>query len=96
YVLGRVPEPLEIAACERFLSRQEKLFAGPAPLTPFPLPPPPAKPDPELLKRAPGLPLILGTAAPLPPMPPAADHAGRAREYLIHALLNHNDFITVR
>ena len=24
------------------------------------------------------------------------DPAGRAREYLIHALLNHNDFITIR
>jgi hypothetical protein len=33
---------------------------------------------------------------PSPRVAPAADSAQAAREHLIHALLNHNDFITVR
>jgi hypothetical protein len=37
---------------------------------------------------------------PFPPgpavTPPSADPAQRAREDLIHVLLNHNDFVTVR
>jgi hypothetical protein len=34
---------------------------------------------------------------PRPPaVPPAADARGQAREHFIHALLEHNDFITVR
>ncbi|HEX7379205.1 MAG TPA: PSD1 and planctomycete cytochrome C domain-containing protein [Pirellulales bacterium] len=33
---------------------------------------------------------------PAPVTPPASDAAGRARETLIHALFNHNDFVTIR
>jgi hypothetical protein len=33
---------------------------------------------------------------PSPAVPPAADPAQRARESLVHVLLNHNDFVTVR
>ncbi len=96
HVLGRQPEEAEVAACEGFLVRQEKLLANPGRLTPFPAPLPPAPPDPEVLKRVIGLPLVLGVAKRLPPVTPASDPAARAREYLVHALLNHNDFITVR
>jgi hypothetical protein len=48
------------------------------------------------VKRVPGLPLILGSAKRLPPVAPAFDPDAKAREYLVHALLNHNDFVTVR
>ena len=97
HVLGRTPATAEREACERFLVRQELLLADSINLTPFPLPPaPPAPPDAAFRKRVPGLPLILAKAQPLPPVAPAREPAGRAREYLIHVLLNHNDFITVR
>ncbi len=96
HVLGREPEAAERAACEQFLARQERLLADPARLTPFPAPPPPAKVDPKIAQNVPGLPLVLGTGHRLSRVAPAADPRGRAREYLIHALLNHNDFITVR
>ncbi len=96
HVLGREPEPAERAACEQFLARQERLLADPTRLTPFPPPPPPAKVDPKIAQNVPGLPLVLGTGRRLSRVAPAAAPPGRAREYLIHALLNHNDFITVR
>jgi len=96
HVLGRAPEPAEAEACEQFLVRQAALLADPSRLTPLPPTPPPAPPDPEVVKRVPGLPLVLGAAQPLPAVAPAADPPARAREYLIHALLNHNDFVTVR
>ncbi|MBP3955212.1 PSD1 domain-containing protein [Gemmata sp. G18] len=100
HVLGRPPTAAEGAACEAFLARQQALLADPNGLTPLPLPPEPVKLDPEAAKqlatRVRGLPLVLGDAKPLPPVPPAAGPVARAREYLVHALLNHNDFITVR
>jgi mono/diheme cytochrome c family protein len=96
HILGREPEPAECAVCERFLAEQERLLADPARLTPFPLPSPPAPVDPDMARKVPGLPLILSVGRHLPQVVPAADPQGRAREYLIHALLNHNDFITVR
>jgi hypothetical protein len=46
--------------------------------------------------RVPGLPLTLAPSRPLPRVSPAAGAEAAAREYLIHALLNHNDFITIR
>ncbi|AWM37463.1 Planctomycete cytochrome C [Gemmata obscuriglobus] len=101
HVLGRMPTAAEASACEAFLTRQQALLADPGRLTPLPLPPePPAPLDPEaakqLAERVPGLPLVLGDAKPLPAVAPAGDPAAQAREYLVHALLNHNDFITVR
>ncbi|VTR92284.1 colicin uptake protein : Multidrug resistance efflux pump OS=Singulisphaera acidiphila (strain ATCC BAA-1392 / DSM 18658 / VKM B-2454 / MOB10) GN=Sinac_3148 PE=4 SV=1: PSCyt1: PSCyt2: PSD1 [Gemmata massiliana] len=96
HILNRPPEPGEAAACEQFLARQEALLSSPEKLTPLPPVPPPAPVDPEVAKRVPGLPLVLGTAKPLAPVAPGPAAASRAREYLIHALLNHNDFITVR
>jgi hypothetical protein len=36
------------------------------------------------------------SAGPAAAVPPAADPAQRARENLVHVLLNHNDFVTVR
>ena len=36
------------------------------------------------------------TAGPAASVPPASDPAQRARENLVHVLLNHNDFVTVR
>ena len=30
------------------------------------------------------------------PVPPASDPKARARESLVHVLMNHNDFVTVR
>jgi mono/diheme cytochrome c family protein len=95
-ILGRSPEPAEKETCESFLVRQERLLSDSKALSPFPPPPPPAPIDPEVARKVPGLPLVLGTARSLPPVAPADDPAGRAREYLVHALLNHNDFITVR
>ena len=35
-------------------------------------------------------------AGPAPEVPPAADPRQRAREGLVHVLLNHNDFLTIR
>jgi hypothetical protein len=96
HVLGRPPESAESSACLRFLASQTKLLVDPSQLTPFPPLPPPAPPDPEVLKRVPGLPLVLGDAKKLPSVVPSTEPAALAREYLIHALLNHNDFITVR
>ncbi len=96
HVLGREPAPAEREACEDFLARQERLLADPARLTPFPPPPPPPTIDPDFARKVPGLPLILGQGRRLPRVTPAAGPQGRAREYLIHVLLNHNDFITVR
>src|SRR5205807_7301429 len=87
---------LEAKACERFLARQEQLLADPSRLSSYPPPPPLAKVDPRVAQRVPGLPLVLGVAPPLPPVAPSDNPRGRAREYLIHALLNHNDFITIR
>jgi hypothetical protein len=94
HVLGRAPDPAEREACERFLGQQEQLLADLSRLTPFA--PPPAKPKPPDRVRMPGLPLVLGVTRTLPRVTPAKDPQQRAREYLIHALLNHNDFITVR
>jgi hypothetical protein len=93
HVLGRTPEPAEQEACERFLTAQARLLADPSRLTAFPvlLSLPPAK-DP----RVPGLPLTLGQARTLAEVSPAADPQGQAREYFLHALLNHHDFITIR
>jgi hypothetical protein len=96
HILARQPTAAEMAACERFLAQQEQLLARPSALTPYPPPAPPAPIDPEVLKRVPGLPLVLGAAEVLPPVDAASDPAARAREHLVHALLNHNDFVTVR
>jgi mono/diheme cytochrome c family protein len=96
HVLGRPPEAAEARACEAFLARQAQLLADPSSLMPLPPTPPPTPPDPEVVKRVKGLPLVLGTAEPLPHVGPHPDPAAQAREYLVHALLNHNDFITVR
>jgi len=63
-------------------------------LTAFPAPPPAQPAPPESGK--PGLPLILGETRPLGKVAPADDPGARVREYLVHALLNHNDFITIR
>src|SRR5205085_4700669 len=48
----------------------------------------------ELLKNS-------GKLTPFPPdgsaaVPPAADVGQRARENLVHVLVNHNDFVTIR
>jgi hypothetical protein len=93
-LLSRPPKPAELEACEQFLARQEKLLADRSRLTRFPpLPPPPPPPNPH---RVPGLPLVLGTTRKLPRVAPAEDYRARARESLIHALLNHHDFIAIR
>jgi cytochrome c553 len=96
HVLGRSPSAAEAAACLRFLSNQTTLLADRSRLTEYPPLPPPAPPDPEVVKRVPGLPLVLGEAKKLPPVVPTKEAPELAREYFIHALLNHNDFITVR
>jgi hypothetical protein len=95
-ILGRQPQRAEIAECAEFLEEQTKLLAHPEALSAYPPQPPPPPPDPEVLKRVPGLPLVLGTAIDLPAFAPATGPAPLARELLIHVLLNHNDFITVR
>jgi hypothetical protein len=96
HLLGRAPEPAEETACVSFLARQERLLADPSRLTPFSPAPPPAPVDPRVAERVPGLPLVLGVARRLPPVAPAATPREQAREHLIHALLNHNDFLTIR
>jgi hypothetical protein len=35
-------------------------------------------------------------AGPSAPVPPASDPGQRARESLVHVLMNHNDFVTIR
>jgi uncharacterized protein DUF1553/uncharacterized protein DUF1549 len=40
--------------------------------------------------------LTTSDGAPVSPVPAAADPAQRARENLIHVLMNHNDFVTIR
>jgi hypothetical protein len=94
HILGRAPEPAEVAACEYFLAHQEQVLADLSRLTPFPLMPTTASSTSD--GQAHGLPLVLGVTHKLSETKPAEDPRGRAREYLIHALLNHNDFITVR
>jgi mono/diheme cytochrome c family protein len=94
YVLGRPPESVELEACEDFLAKQEGLLADPSRLTPFPAPVGAQAAQPEGGK--PGLPLVFGETRPLGKVAPAGDPGARAREYLVHALLNHNDFITIR
>jgi hypothetical protein len=96
WLIGRQPQAAEVAECARFLKEQTRLLSNPAVLTGYPPQPPPPPPDPEVLKRVPGLPLVLGKAIELATIAPATDPAALARELLIHALLNHNDFITVR
>jgi hypothetical protein len=94
HVLSRAPEPAEWGACAQFLARQERLLADQSRLTSFPPPPPPVRPpDPH---KVPGLPLVLGATRKLDNATPAEDPRARARESLIHALLNHHDFITIR
>ena len=96
HVLGRNPESAELAACKGFLERQELLLADPTRLRPLPPKPSAARIDPEPVNKEPGLPLVLGEARHLPPLGADLKPAKQAREYLVHALLNHNDFITVR
>ncbi|AMV27052.1 Planctomycete cytochrome C [Gemmata sp. SH-PL17] len=96
HILGRAPSASEIEACETFLVRQDALLADPSRLTPLPAVPTVASSATEAPKQGPGLPLVLGTVKSLPPVAPAVDAAKHAREYLVHALLNHNDFITIR
>jgi hypothetical protein len=90
HLLGRPPTAAEAVACERFLARQEKLLADPSRLTACP------PPGPGEAREQDRLPLTLGAARPLPRVAPAPDPRDQAREYLIHALLNHNDFVTAR
>jgi hypothetical protein len=40
--------------------------------------------------------LTASDGAPISHVPAAADPAQRARENLIHVLMNHNDFVTIR
>lgn len=40
--------------------------------------------------------LSASLGAPASPVPPAADPLQRAREGLVHVLMNHNDFVTIR
>jgi hypothetical protein len=97
HLLGRRPTAAEREACKRFLARQERLLADPSRLTELPPLPEPPRLDPEVIRtRVPGLPLTLAATRPLGRVSPAAGPRERAREYLIHALFNHNDFITVR
>jgi hypothetical protein len=73
-----------------FLEHQATLLANPAKLTPLQIEPEP------LAKDGPKLPLVFGEAKRLPPIGPHSDPSKRAREHLVHALLNHHEFITVR
>jgi hypothetical protein len=94
HILGRTPKAEELESCERFLADQEHLLRDPAHLTAFPISAP--RSTPPANAGVPGLPLTVGDARKLPPVQPAADPEILAREYLVHALLNHNDFITIR
>jgi hypothetical protein len=94
HILGRAPEPAEFEACEHFLAQQERLLAEPSRLTRFP--PQPPKPSPPDPMRVPGLPLEFGVTRPLASVPPAENPRQQARECLVHSLINHNDFITIR
>jgi len=40
--------------------------------------------------------LTASSGAAASPVPPAADPAQRARENLMHVLMNHNDFVMIR
>ncbi len=80
-VLNRAPDEEELRECIAFLHSQSSRFEAVEALTPFPG-----------NSSAPG---TAGTAANSPAKP-SADPNQRARENLIHVLLNHNDFVTVR
>jgi hypothetical protein len=96
HLLSRLPEPAELAACERFLARQQSLATNPGRSLPLPAAPAP-RPIPAAPKdRVPGLPLVLGGADDLPQVEPSRDPVEWARESLIHALINHNDFVQIR
>src|SRR5439155_9521799 len=62
HILGRAPQLAELKACERFLTRQERLLAAPTRLTPFP---PPARAPMKGDRIPPGLPLVLGVTQKL-------------------------------
>jgi hypothetical protein len=93
HILGRAPQASEFKTCASFLARQERLLAAPSHLTSFP---PILHHSPESTRVPPGLPLVLGVTQKLPGARAAEDPRQQAREYLVHALINHNDFITVR
>jgi hypothetical protein len=90
YLLGRPPTAPEQKACLDFLRCQEQVLANPWQLTPLP------PVDPIKTSLSPDLPLTLGEARPLAPVAPSKSPRARARECLIHALINHNDFLTIR
>jgi hypothetical protein len=39
---------------------------------------------------------LTGVGGPAASVPPSSDAAQRARESLVHVLLNHSDFVTIR
>ncbi|MFV0445764.1 MAG: DUF1553 domain-containing protein, partial [Planctomycetaceae bacterium] len=70
-LLGRLPDHLELAACQTFLAEQQQLLAKPSQLS------------------------AIGGQAKADAAAATAP-AARTRENLLHTLMNHNDFVTVR
>jgi hypothetical protein len=79
-VLARPPSSQEMKVADAFLARQIQLFHDSGLK---------ARPSPPRTKGGPG-------GVNTPPDGPAGDPSLRALENLVHALFNHNDFVTIR
>ncbi|MFN3189375.1 MAG: DUF1553 domain-containing protein [Aureliella sp.] len=89
-LLGRPALPAEISACQEFLLEQELLFRSNE-RSAFPNPNASTKHSEKAASRTDRL-----SGGPSDESIPASSSWLRARENLVHVLLNHNDFVTLR
>lgn len=96
--LCRSPWPEELTASREFLARQRELFADVTSLTQFergtPAEVDPSA-DPRLVRISHRQAALFGGASTAE-LEASPDPAMRARENLVHVLMNHNDFVMVR
>jgi mono/diheme cytochrome c family protein len=97
-MLTRAPWPTELAACREFLAQQRQLFKNTTSLTEFERAPPTSvdpSADPRLVRISRRHAALFDRAMSAE-IEASPDPAIRARENLVHVLMNHNDFVTVR